>query len=86
MIGVLLVDDHALIRRGLSELIATAEGITLDAGPEGRTFGVAAGRHLAAPAVETCWRAPMILAVGAQFAGRGAHCRQSDPGVATNES
>ncbi len=29
MIGVLLVDDHALIRRGLSELIATAEGITV---------------------------------------------------------
>ena len=29
MIGVLLVDDHALIRRGLSDLIATAEGITV---------------------------------------------------------
>ena len=29
MIGVLLVDDHALIRRGLSELIATAEGIVV---------------------------------------------------------
>ena len=29
MIGVLLVDDHALIRRGLSELIATAEGISV---------------------------------------------------------
>ena len=29
MIEVLLVDDHALIRRGLSELIATAEGITV---------------------------------------------------------
>ena len=29
MIGVLLVDDHALIRRGLSELIATAEGINV---------------------------------------------------------
>jgi DNA-binding NarL/FixJ family response regulator len=29
VIGVLLVDDHALIRRGLSELIATAEGITV---------------------------------------------------------
>lgn len=29
MIRVLLVDDHALIRRGLSELIATAEGISV---------------------------------------------------------
>jgi len=29
VIEVLLVDDHALIRRGLSELIATAEGITV---------------------------------------------------------
>jgi len=29
VIAVLLVDDHALIRRGLSELIATAEGITV---------------------------------------------------------
>jgi DNA-binding NarL/FixJ family response regulator len=29
VIGVLLVDDHALIRRGLSELIATAEGISV---------------------------------------------------------
>jgi len=29
VIGVLLVDDHALIRRGLSELIATAEGINV---------------------------------------------------------
>lgn len=29
MIGVLLVDDHALIRRGLGDLIGAAEGITV---------------------------------------------------------
>jgi len=54
VIGVLLVDDHALIRQGRSDLTGTAQSITPDAGPEERMFGVAAGSHPPHSLSRTC--------------------------------